>query len=266
MPREKLEKHDADGIEVGPSVAAVSLDLFGRHVVRRPGGVAQIGIRDAVRPFRERQTEIEYHGLTVGTDEYVLGLDVAVDDIVLMAVRQSVGDLPYEGYRRPGLHRRRALHKLPHRFASDKLRHKIRGVVEPPRPEALLDRRMTQRPHYLQLALEALILRRVTDDRLVRNLERNFPAVQEIDRPVDIAHPPLCDMPLDLEVVKLVTYLEHRGGVSCSGSIRHRSTPHYIENSLQMRYYGRPGNAARSSQSARIAESGTDRVTAPRAG
>ena len=61
----------------------------------------------------------------------------------------------------------------------------------------------------LQLALEALVLARVADHGLVRDLEGHFFLGDDVVGSIDIAHAALGEVAEYLEPVELVAYLQH---------------------------------------------------------
>ena len=81
----------AEAVDVGAVVAGgrVGLDDFGGEVA----GCADALGRAGLALHEERETEVDNLGLSVGRDEDVVGLEVAVDDLAFMSMLQRVCDL-----------------------------------------------------------------------------------------------------------------------------------------------------------------------------
>ncbi len=89
--REHLVERDAESPHVDAAVeVGAGLDLLRGHVGRRAEGLAGMGERRGVRLDIARETEIQDHGLPLVRHHDVAGLDVAVDDPVLVRVVQGM--------------------------------------------------------------------------------------------------------------------------------------------------------------------------------
>src|SRR6185503_11813406 len=98
--REHVIAKHTDRIEIA---AAVDIELAGRlfrrHVMRRPEGARRIGTH-RIEGTKERYSKIGEHGTAARTlEEDVLGLEIAVNDAVLMRgvqrLRQIAEDAPH---------------------------------------------------------------------------------------------------------------------------------------------------------------------------
>jgi hypothetical protein len=89
-----LVHHAAEGVDVRPVVdLGIAGSLLGAHVGRRADGDAGVGDRIPAH-FRVRVGDAEVGDDGVAVDEEdVLGLDVAVDHLLPVRVREAVGDL-----------------------------------------------------------------------------------------------------------------------------------------------------------------------------
>ena len=99
-----LVQDRSEGEDVAPPVRRLAFDLFGRHVAERAhhdarlgagGGGGQIRLRAganvALRQFR--QAEIQNLHPPLFRDEKILGLQVPMDDSLVVRRAQAVGDL-----------------------------------------------------------------------------------------------------------------------------------------------------------------------------
>ena len=106
VPAGHLVEHDAQREDVGPAVDGFAAHLLGRHVDHRAGGgasrghLSRVGLDLAVgqRLGREelRDSEVEDLGVTAARDDDVRGLDVAVDDLLVVRGLERVGELDGE--------------------------------------------------------------------------------------------------------------------------------------------------------------------------
>ncbi len=93
LQRQKLVEGHTQRVDVGPLVddPAPGLGLLGAHVPERADHVA--GVRQAEIAGESRQAEIGDPECTVGIDQEVGRLDVAMDDTQAMGVVERIGGL-----------------------------------------------------------------------------------------------------------------------------------------------------------------------------
>jgi hypothetical protein len=75
--------------------------------------------------------------------------------------------------------------------------------------------------HDLELALEAFVLCRIAYGHFVRDLQDDLLSAEQVIGTINIAHPPLSNVLPDLEMVKLVTNLEHLAFLFGSHAAQH---------------------------------------------
>src|SRR5688572_5552643 len=84
---QRLVHHDAESVEVAPTVEELAARLLGRHVVRRSHHVA--APRHAASEMARRDSEIGDEGVLVFVEQDVVGLDVAVHEASTVRVVES---------------------------------------------------------------------------------------------------------------------------------------------------------------------------------
>lgn len=122
-PGEPFVKDAADGVQVGPRVNHLAPDLFGGHVLGGPGD-QPVGVEDLAASIIEsgRQAEVEQHRRLIGTDDDVVGLQVAVDHPLAVEILQRMAETDHDPEER--------LELLPHEPGPD--RSTGRGRAVPP--------------------------------------------------------------------------------------------------------------------------------------
>ncbi len=94
--RHEFVEQDAEGEEVGPPIHRLALQLFGRHVGGRADGEPRIGqaLRRLVGIHQPCDAEVEDARLSRVIDHDVLGLQVAMDDPLIVGCGKRGGYLP----------------------------------------------------------------------------------------------------------------------------------------------------------------------------
>jgi len=193
LPRDHLEDHDAEGVEVAAreDVALVA-EALGRHVARAPEELAGAGEARVVRGQRDPEVDDLHDGPVVlaAAHEDVLGLHVAVDDAEVVGAAEPARDLQAE--HDDLLHREAlsaeqalveglALEEL-HGEEGDPLVRET-GVVE------LDDVGVREGGGALRLATEALAQELVVGEAVVEDLHRDVALPGGVVRAVDGRHP-----------------------------------------------------------------------------
>ena len=129
LARHDLVEHGAQGKDVrpGPELFAVAVEQLGRHVAHRPEREARA--RELAVLAREvlRQAEVGDERSSVGAEEDVLGLQVPVDDPVLVERGERRGDLADEGERLARRERLALAEVRPERATPGELEHEVRS-------------------------------------------------------------------------------------------------------------------------------------------
>ena len=84
-PDHQLVKQGAEAVDIGLSVVTLPEQDFGAHVLGR--AAERVGSLPLWYDFRK--SEIGYFNVAVDVDEYVLGLDVSVDNVVGVQVLEA---------------------------------------------------------------------------------------------------------------------------------------------------------------------------------
>ena len=87
-----LIQHDAEGVDVAAEVDGAALGLLGREVGGRAHHGARLG-EGLLGVAAPGDAEVGDLDLAAGVDQHVAGLDVAVDDAVLVGEGQRGGDV-----------------------------------------------------------------------------------------------------------------------------------------------------------------------------
>ncbi len=202
--RQHLVENHPERENVGTVIDAQALDLLGRHVVERshdgarfrgPGGTPrQDGSRRRARLlFRGRrlllpgQAEVEDLHVPVLRDEEVLGLQVAVNDPLLVRRREALRDLGCVVDDEVSGDRAR-IEPVAECLALQQLHHGIGNAVIRSEVEDRKNVRVGERGYRFRLALEAREHVRIRGHRLRQHLDRDIAVELRIPRTVHLPH------------------------------------------------------------------------------
>ncbi len=187
---------------VGPEIHGRAAGLLGRHVRRGPHhdagrrlvAVGRWDLRLVVRAgLRElRETEVGDLREARSRDEDVFGLQIAVDDSLLVRGGESGRDLFRELERLPCGHRSFA-EEAPEIRSVDELASEVEDAVRLPHVEDRHEVRIRERRRRAHFALEAPPAVRVARKRLLQDLDRHLPPESRVPGPIDLAHPARTD-------------------------------------------------------------------------
>ncbi len=139
-----------------------------------------------------RQTEVEDLDAAVPGEEQVLGLQVPMDDPLLVGRGEALGDLHRVVDRLADRDRARA-EAAPERLALEQLRDDVRRAFVAADVVDRGDVRMVETARGRGLLLEAVETIRVLGERRGQDLDRDLALEPRILRAVDLAHPPGAD-------------------------------------------------------------------------
>jgi hypothetical protein len=201
-----LEDDAAERIDVRPEVdLAAAPALLGRHVKGSSQQAAGPGPACFARlePEQLRDPEIQnlhpdgVRRLGGRAQEQVVGLEIAVDDPVLVGGGERVGDLPHDGGDRA-----RVLHQAPrprqvvaHALADQILHHDVGRAGVKAAVEHFDDARVPELrggPRFVEEARHGLLLGRQLRQQ---HLDRGAPAHVNVLPQVDVPHSPAADAP-----------------------------------------------------------------------
>jgi hypothetical protein len=186
-------------------VGRFSPHLLGRHVADCPHHGAGLRrccdgwrLRLAAFPFGDfRQPEIEDLDAALGGDEDVFGLQIAVDDPLLVRRGEPVRDLQRVLERFP-LRKRPFIETLPEGFSLEELHRDVRDVLVAPEVVNSEDVRVRERRDRPGFSLEARERGRVGGEPLRQDLDRDVAFELGVPRSVDFAHPTCAERREDL--------------------------------------------------------------------
>ena len=218
--REHLVKQRPEREDVRAVIHRLAPDLLGRHEAHRPqhharfrGPRALVSFADERRRARQLgEAEVEDLDPAVVRDEDVVGLEVAVDDPLVVSGGKAAGDLQrvVEGL---ADRKRSALEADLQGVAFEQLRDDVGGAVVRADIVDGEDVRVVQGAGGAGLLLEAAELLGI-GDLLGENLDRDLALQAGVTGAVDLTHRPRGEQPHDL------VRAESRAGLE-----RHRYTP-----------------------------------------
>ena len=198
---EHLIEHDAERIEVAAGVRLEPLGLLGGDIVH--GADGRIGPAAAVFVLEGGDAEVCHLGDAVAVDHDVLGLDIAVDDAVLVRVLEGLRDLGGEKQRlrrgEPAL----AVDILLERDALDELHDDILHRERMAHIVHRDDVRVAEHGDGLRLGLELRLELGIGENLLAQHLDGDIAVETVIERFIDNGHAAGAD---DLE--KLVAVIQ----------------------------------------------------------
>jgi hypothetical protein len=234
-PRQQLVREHAPRELIGPAVERLAADLLRRHVQRRADlrpvsgegrqparARVDLGRRariDAVRAEPLGDPEVEHLGRTVRAHDDVLGLHVAVHDVLGVRGVERAGDLVepaqlvVEGAAAVAdlLAQRLALHQLHHDVRPELC--VLGDVVE---RDGVRVRQPSVRARFAQHPRLGL----VGGVAIEEDLHRDVPVEPGVAGAVDAPHAPLAQQARDLEPIEPVTRREGRRPVAHAGRLR----------------------------------------------
>ncbi len=192
LPSEDFVQHATQRVDVGAGVDGFAARLLRRQVLG--GADHRGGLGDAVARVGERAGDAEVHHLHGAglADHDVRGLDVAVDDAVLVAEVQRLAGVGDDLDGLPGWDRSVAVHDVAQRHAVDVLHHDVGqragrrlglpGVVD------RHDRGVVQCRGVLRLASEAQVEAGVAGEVGAQHLDGDVAVQADVAGEVDLGH------------------------------------------------------------------------------
>lgn len=193
---EHLVHHEAEPVDVTPTVNVTTGDLFGTHVRWRPDAIPAVSQAYIVlsTPKRKRYAEICEERLVV-LHQDVLRLHVAMHHSATVRVLQCArnGDTDARGLCR---RERSATQQSAQGFAVHEWRDEVQDPVDISRIVQLQDVRMGESRDGADFLKEPGLRDRVRRGWPER-LDRHGPAKLEVNRVIDNGHPPATDFAVD---------------------------------------------------------------------
>ena len=205
LPSDHLVHDRAQRIDVGPHVDGVTQHALGRHVGRRPSDHAGLGHGHALgQRGCPRDAEVQHLHVAVavgpGRQEDVLGLEIPVDDALLVSLSQRRTDLPDDVERVRHGHRPARLEPRPEVLALQVLHgdeeDALVGLPEVVDRDGVRTRQPARR---LGLQHEPTHGQLVRGHLALEHLESHDPVHAELPGLVDRAHASGADESLDPE-------------------------------------------------------------------
>ncbi len=178
-------QQNAEGIDIRQVRHVAAGHLFGSHVVWRAHGVAGAG-QAQVRALGD--AEIHHLDRARGVELDVLGLDVAVDDLLLVDVLQGLGHLERDAQLAGQVAGMPVLHGAAQILAAQKLRHHVRAALVLAEVVHAHDVLMSQASGQLGLAQKARFGVGVGGGFGLEDLHRHGAPNDGVARPVDARH------------------------------------------------------------------------------
>jgi hypothetical protein len=201
--RHHLVQHDAEREDIGAWIAGIAAHLLRGHVADRAQYGTWLGALWSERLLAgdrdqrlAREAEVEDLRALVGGDEQVLGLQIAMDDTLV--VRRGKPACELRGILDGLAHGDGTIGQpLAHRLPLEQLHRRVGSAAD--RTEVMNgeDVRMRERGDRLGLALETGKPFGVARKQVREDLDRNVAIEPRIARTIDLAHAPGADGRLD---------------------------------------------------------------------
>ena len=192
VPGQHLVEHDAERVDVRLAVDVVAERLLGRHVVGRAEHAAVGG--QPVVAQRAGDPEVGHLGRALGVQQHVLGLDVAMHDLVRVRGPERAGDLDRVRQRLVDRQPAHPPDPVLERLALDVLEDDVGPVLVLAGVDHADDVGMRELGDRPRLAPEALQLVGVGRHLPVQELDRHPPFEVDVEGLIDRRHPSRADL------------------------------------------------------------------------